>query len=433
MRTFLFTALAGAAVAAGFALTSGSAANPVAPEAAAAAVATPAAPVPPPPAPQRLVAHEWGTFTSFSGSDGVPVGFTPNNNDLPHFVYYPYIPNSKSGRLQYGGLVSMETPVIYFYTDRETKLTVNVDFPKGWITEWYPYAHGAPGKTAKTDKGGQSIKWQFKLTPDEMSARLPFNKNDAKNHYYAARETDAVPLQVELPPRVRNPRNPDDDDDDYYDDRGLRGGSVLQREKFLFYRGVGSFAPPVTVKALGGDKVRVINASGGKAEGLVLVTVRDGKIGFRSVGVLESGATAEAQLPEVNGTKEDLGAFLVKELTAAGLYEKEAKAMVKTWDSAWFGEEGSRLLYLVPRGKTDELLPLTMDPKPTELVRVLVGRHDFLTPEQEAVAERELLRIQAAQKEMSAAVVELNKLGRFRNEAQQQANKRLETKGTPLK
>ena len=67
--------------------------------------------------------------------------------------------------------------------------------------------------------------------------------------------------------------------------------------------------------------------------------------------------------------------------------------MVKTWDSAWFGEEGTRLLYLVPRAKTDELLPLTMDPKPTELVRVLVGRHDFLTPEQEAVADREYKRL----------------------------------------
>ena len=162
--------------------------------------------------------------------------------------------------------------------------------------------------------------------------------------------------------------------------------------------------------------------------GLVLVTVRDGKIGFRAVESLESGATTEAQLPVFDSTKADLGAFLVKELTAAGLYEKEAKAMVKTWDSAWFGEEGTRLLYLVPRSKTDELLPLTMDPKPTEVVRVLVGRHDFLTPEQEAVAERELLRAQAAQKELNAAYTELNKLGRFSGQAQQMATKRLEAK-----
>jgi hypothetical protein len=425
MRIFLLAMLAGAAVAVGFAFTSGRAADPGRPATASPVAATP---VPPPAVPARLVAHEWGTFTSFSGSDGIPVGFTPSNTDLPPFVYYPYIPNSKVGRLQYGGLVSMETPVIYFYTDKETKLAVNVEFPKGWITEWYPFAHGTPGRTAKSDKGGQSIRWQVKLTPDEPNPRFPFNKNDSKNHYYAARETDATPLQVELPPRTRAHRNLDDEDDYTIDESRLRGGSVLQREKFLFYRGVGTFSPPVTVKALGGEKVCVMNSSGGKAAGLVLVTVREGKIGFRSLGELENGATTEAQLPATDGTRAELGAFLVKELTTAGLYEKEAQAMVKTWDSAWFGEEGSRLLYLVPRTRTDELLPLTMDPKPTELVRVLVGRHDFLTPEQEAVAERELLRVQAAQKELNAAYAELQKLGRFRNEAQQMATKRLEAR-----
>ncbi len=172
-----------------------------------------------------------------------------------------------------------------------------------------------------------------------------------------------------------------------------------------------------------------MNNSGGKATGLVLVTVRDKKVGFRAIGELEKGGTMDAQLPAAADQRAELGAFLVKELTAAGLYEKEAKAMVKTWDAAWFGEEGTRLLYLVPRAKTDELLPITMDPKPTELVRVLVGRHDFLTPEQEAVADREMKRLRAAQNEMNAAYAELQKLGRFTAQAQQMAATRLDGKG----
>ena len=77
--------------------------------------------------------------------------------------------------------------------------------------------------------------------------------------------------------------------------------------------------------------------------------------------------------------------------------------MVNTWSDAWFGEEGTRLIYLVPRAKTDELLPLTINPKPTEVVRVLVGRHDFLTPEQEAIADQQLKRLNAAQAELNAA------------------------------
>jgi hypothetical protein len=360
----------------------------------------------------KLVVHEWGTFTSFSGSDGVPVGFEPNNDDLPRFVYYPYEMVGKGGRLRHGGLVSMETPVIYFYTDRETRVGVKVDFPKGWITEWYPFAVGAPTLTSRNDKtGGQSIRWNVKLQPNEP-VRFPTEKGE--NHYYAARETDAVPLQTQATLR----------EEDHYD-HFLQGGTILQSEKFLFYRGVGTFAPPVTAKALGGGKVRVTNSAGSRVSGLVLVTVRDGKVGFQTLADMDAGTEVAATIPEPTAKKEDLAAALVKSLTAAGLYEKEALAMVKTWDSAWFEEVGTRVLYLVPRTRTDELLPLTVDPKPTEVVRVLVGRHDFLTPEQEATTEKQIRRINAAQAEMNAASDELRKLGRFSSDAMRQAQIRI--------
>jgi hypothetical protein len=120
-------------------------------------------------------------------------------------------------------------------------------------------------------------------------------------------------------------------------------------------------------------------------------------------------------------------------LTAAGLYEKEARAMVKTWEAAWSGEEGTRLLYLVPRSRTDELLPLTIEPKPTAMVRVLVGRHDFLTPEEEASTDHQVRRIQAAQAELEAAEKEIQKIGRFGPEARQLAEQRLEQKKTSVR
>jgi hypothetical protein len=414
MRTLLLAVAACAAVTAGYILTPGSAADPSPPTA-----PQDAAPVPPASA-ARLVAHEWGTFTSFSGSDGVPVGFNPNNTDLPGFMYFQEGDGlTKSNRLQRGGTVSMETPVIYFYTDHDMRVSVKVDFPRGWITEWYPFAAGAPhpklGKE-KLDNTGQGIAWNVKLVPSEPAI---FPTEQGENHYYAARETDAVPLQVE----AAMPEGPRDHE--------RRGGIVVQRERFLFYRGVGTFAPPLSVRALGGGKIRVTSAAGERISGLVLVTVRGGMVGFRPLGELDAGAQTEATIPEATVSRSELGETLVKSLTAAGLYEKEARAMVKTWDSAWFGEEGSRLLYLVPRSRTDELLPLTIDPKPTEVVRVLVGRHDFLTPEQEALAERQTERIRAAQAELNAAEQELRSLGRFSWEARQAAAKRLEAKGGP--
>jgi len=64
------------------------------------------------------------------------------------------------------------------------------------------------------------------------------------------------------------------------------------------------------------------------------------------------------------------------------------------------------------------------------LVRVLVGRHDFLTPEQEANADRLAQRTRAAQDELDAAEKELLKIGRFADQARQMAAKRLQTRTT---
>jgi hypothetical protein len=123
-----------------------------------------------------------------------------------------------------------------------------------------------------------------------------------------------------------------------------------------------------------------------------------------------------------------LGSAIEKELIAAGLYEREARAMVKTWDHAWFREDGTRILYILPRTRTDALLPLTVSPQPSEVVRVIVGRHDFLTPEQESVAEVEVARIKKAQAELAEAEAEMAKLGRFSLQARQLAGERLEAK-----
>jgi hypothetical protein len=53
--------------------------------------------------------------------------------------------------------------------------------------------------------------------------------------------------------------------------------------------------------------------------------------------------------------------------------------MIETWRDSWF-EEGSRLIYLVPRGFIDKILPLRVDPAPSQMVRVFVGRLELVTP-----------------------------------------------------
>src|SRR6202022_1839634 len=97
---------------------------------------------------------------------------------------------------------------------------------------------------------------------------------------------------------------------------------------------------------------------------LILVQVKAGKVRFQQFGLDRtgtSGARAHVQVPEAAATTKELGDALVKLLTAKGLFEKEARAMVKTWSSAWFGEEGTRVLYILPGDLTDELLPLHVE------------------------------------------------------------------------
>jgi hypothetical protein len=80
--------------------------------------------------------------------------------------------------------------------------------------------------------------------------------------------------------------------------------------------------------------------------------------------------------------RQDLEAALVSQ----GLYPKEAHAMVDTWRDSWF-EEGSRLIYLVPRATVDTILPLQIDPAPSEIARVFVGHIELLTLETKRTVE----------------------------------------------
>jgi hypothetical protein len=345
-----------------------------------------------------LVVHEWGTFSTFSGSDGRNLKFYPYDNDLPGFVHGYQGRDSKAG--PQGGTISLETPVLYFYADRPLTASARVDFPRGTLTEWFPHA-------ARTD---HRLVWDGISVLPKQDVRLLSEKEESR--YYAARDTDAAPLRVSF--------------------QGEGGRAVTEPEKFLFYRGVGTFAMPLTVKAMGEDRFG-LRWEGQKAPGaMVLVRVQGGKVRFQPFRLETEGkdaVTGEVRLPDKDSTPEKLGDLLVARLTEKGLYGKEARAMVKTWESAWFGEEGTRVLYLLPGRLTDELLPLAVEPKPKELVRVLVGRHDVLTPGREKQIDSLVAKISrpaVGQEEgQEAARRELSKLGRYQGAAQQEAEARL--------
>ena len=330
----------------------------------------------------RLVAHEWGTFTSIAGKDGVALEWRPLNGatDLPKFVHTMQGADSGlrhgSGKDITPAAIRMETPVIYFYANREMDISTKVDFPKGRITEWYPKARVV---------SNNAINWgKMKIQPG-AAFNLPADYSD--NHYYAARETDAAPLQI-----------------------CATNGRPAEQEKFLFYRGVGTFDLPLAV-TLQNNQVTLRNSAKEPIAQLIVFENRDGKIGFRSVMNFSGMTTVER--PSLDS---DTGAVikqLRQALIGAGLYDKEADAMIKTWRNSWF-EAGMRVFYLLPRSATDAVLPITIDPKPDELVRVLVGRTEIITPEmQKSVKEQVRLLNDPSPKVRSEAAASIKKYGRF--------------------
>jgi hypothetical protein len=359
-----------------------------------------------------LTVHEWGTFTSIAGPDGRAIDWLPlsGSTDLPSFVEHFREVNFKGGLR---GTVRMETPVLYFYSPQETTVSVDVSFRKGLITEWYPRANSANrGLTSKdftlyNMKNPGAISWNSVHIDPHAAADFP--TDNSRNHYYAARQTSSAPIE-------------------------LSTSAGAQREKFLFYRGVAAFPPPLNATLSGDGTVTLQNHSSGFAyfrgsdlqvrhsfsartglqpltnplpasipsassaevpasseEGVsdeipnvILFERRGERLGYRVLDPLQDeGALAP---PSLDGSLDSVCSTLEGALVAQGLFPDEAHAMLETWKNSWF-EEGSRLIYIVPRRFVDSVLPLYISPTPANTTRVFVGRLELITPTTQKAVE----------------------------------------------
>lgn len=327
-----------------------------------------------PPVDPGLTAHEWGTFTSIAGRDGHAADWLPltGSTDLPAFVEHFRTPDFKGGLR---GTVRMETPVIYFYANRPTTVSVHVSFSQGFITEWYPHADrvepvGLQSQarmvsymndwSRRQKQPDSSISWDSVSLEPNGSGSLP--REGRTNHYYAARQTSATPLRIKT-----------------------QGGE--QVEKFLFYRGVASFSVPTSAKLAGDGKILSQSLSAQEIPAMLVFERRGARLGFRVADAFADQSTIDP--PELNATMDSLRHAVENLLIAQGLYQDEAQAMFETWRDSWF-EEGSRLLYIVPRQFVDSVLPLSISPAPAQTVRVFVGRLELVTPATQRAVEQAL-------------------------------------------
>ena len=323
------------------------------------------------------IAHEWGTFTAVSGSDGELLdGLFLEEERLPGFVHEIPAPFDMMGfKFRGNGIpehhlrgvnIKMETPVIYIYSDKEREVDVNVKFKGGIVNQWYPNAlnnrqtgvNVGPLKIQNLQNLDfrksleDSIDWKVKvLSPDSHLS-------------YTSKQNLETPTWV-------NPR--------FVDANMLQIGK--DREKFIFYRGLARFEQPFKVTAQSSSQITLQN-TGNDEIGFAMVYeyTKDNKAKVWWTGKLDGNEKKIVNKKELDVDKSIHKEFL-DGLVEAGLYKKEAKSMLETWRHSYFEKEGLRVFWIVPRKFTDEILPIKLKPAPKKLERVLVGRTEVLTPE----------------------------------------------------
>jgi len=219
--------------------------------------------------------HEWGTFTTVSGSDGTVLpGLHVEEERLPAFVYshegvqyhasrYPqylresYAVNNSVGPIKgfpqthriENVTVKLETPVLYFYGDEKKEYNVKVGFNGGSISQWYPQR-----------TSGDSLPKVPKFLTPEKQLKLDFS-----SPYEGAIEWDLTSI----------PKSESDHAFTFKPNQTLTweyprvaGANMLkvgeEYEDYLFYRGIGNFEQHVKFSVNQDDTLVIQNLSAEK-------------------------------------------------------------------------------------------------------------------------------------------------------------------------
>jgi len=337
-----------------------------------------------------LVVHEWGTFTALQGSNGlVQNGMQHEEEALPAFVHARDLLNEEyrdpnvrpCPRFCKGfepGTIyrsdndadhltvtqKMETPVLYFYSKGEVKNAhVTANFPQGVISQYFPepVSFTPSFGNVETLAHGQ-VDFAFDIAAENAVLDIP--AVDAESVYAPSRNVNSNYIQT------------------------TKG----ENEKLIFYRGLGDFSTSISIRSdLKGLFISNTSKDLTTQAGLLYFSDGNNVGGFYPVKAIAPGGEVYFSPSQVQKIKRmhhgDLIAkaseVLVTQLEQSGLYHEEAVSMVNTWTRSYFKTKGLRFLHILSMKETENLLPLTMTPQPTELVRTLVGRIEILTYQEE--------------------------------------------------
>lgn len=331
---------------------------------------------------KALEVHEWGTFTTMHSPDGRQlIGMEKSEEALPPFVRSIVgkrvnfsLKGFGPGTIPKNVTVRMETPVIYFYSDKEQDFEVKVGFKDGIISEWYPMESLADSFSKRMEKfhiKGNSPKqgphrvWDLaKPTYDEIVWKGKVLAPDSELSYTSPQSQETVTWV--------NPRHTD--------------SNLVkinhQVEKFIFYRGVANFEQGLKFNSQEKNLLKISNKYTDTVPYILVYEYKNGQKIIHWQGALSADEKREIILKDYDKklrvTNPRFQYDFTQALCDAGLFKKEARAMLETWRHSYFEKTGLRVFYILPRKDVDEILPMTLKPVPKKLERVIVGRAEIM-------------------------------------------------------
>ena len=293
----------------------------------------------------RLVVHEWGTFTSLQDEAGNAIGgINTDDEPVPAFVHniarglllsqseLPPIFFQGTPQCHPGVTMRLETPVLYFHASHEFRgrVDVCVEFTGGWLTQYYPDALAvAPG--ADGYKFGElTAGTTGSLTWHNLEINAANSGPETGDHVWTApRAVQALQVKTE------------------------KGES----EKYLFYRGVGHLEAPLIVTRRENTLQIAANAANTPAIPMLWYADirKDGTAAYRTIRGAENAAVlaeTPARFAETDYKQTSIAALrgdMCASLLSAGLNGDEADALLNTWELSYFKSAGARLFFLVPQ------------------------------------------------------------------------------------
>ena len=253
-------------------------------------------------------------------------------------------------------------PVIYFYSKKKVTLKLKIGVPLGRPAVWWPPANEIAPKAAlpehSTGMGEPDpdppkiesivpekghLAWNG-LVVDPATPEASYRKVAADHWWHTARQVDAA---------------------------GVTAGP--NSERFVFYDALTPVSSPIEAAWNGDDAVAIQNLRPCHLPFVIAIRVKDGKASIAAATQVPRGDTVSLAL------KPGDSAALTERLKAQGLFAKEAAGMTAIWTPELFTAEGVRVIVSLPGPDIETLLPMTIDPAPARLVRVLLAHIECLS------------------------------------------------------